>query len=121
MYTVSVKTHFWAAHQLTLPNGLKEPAHWHNWSVTADVSSQTISTKGFVIDFDKLKALVDNIVSKLSNTPLEKIDYFKNNNSSAEAIAKYIYEQLAPKLPETAVLESIRVAETPERSAKFSK
>ena len=121
MFTVSVESHFIASHQLTLPDGSEEPLHQHNWSVTADVSSETVGTKGFVIDFNKLKAIVDNIVSELSNVPLEKIDYFKNNNSSAETIAKYIYEQLVPKLPKTAVLESISVAETPERSAKFSK
>ena len=121
MYTVSVKTHFWAAHQLILPDGSKEAAHWHNWSVTANVSSETVGSNGFVIDFNRLKALVDDIVSGLSNMPLEKNDCFKNNKSSAEAIAKYIYEQLVPKLPQTTVLESVSVAETPQRSAKFSK
>ena len=121
MFTVSVKTHFWASHQLTLPDGSKEPAHWHNWSVTANVSSGTVNAKGFVIDFQRLNGLVDNIVAELINTPLEENDYFKRNNSSAETIAKYIYEQLEPKLPEAAVLESVRVAETASRSAKFSK
>ena len=121
MFTVSVKTHFWASHQLTLQDGSKEPVHWHNWSVTADVSSSTVNAAGFVINFHQLKALVDNIVAEFSDMPLEKKDYFQQNNQSAEAIAKYIYEQLAPKLPKATVLEGIRVAETPERSAKFSK
>ena len=119
MFTVSVETHFWAPHQLTLSDGSKEPLHRHNWAVTADVSSSELNSNGLVIDFYRLRAMVDNIVTVFDNAPLEKNDYFQRNNSSAENVAKYIYERLEPKLPGDVKLRAIRVVEEPGCSASY--
>ncbi len=121
MFTVSVETHFWASHQLTLPDGSKEPLHHHNWAVTADVGSNELNSTGLIMDFRQLKAMVDNIVAEFGNTRLDRIDYFQRNSSSAENVAKYIYEKLRTKLPKAITLNHIRVAEEPGCSAKFSK
>ena len=121
MFTVSVETYFRASHQLTLPDGSKEPLHRHSWVVTADVSSDKLNSMGLVMDFYRLKAMVDNIVAEFDDIPLDRIDYFQRNNSSAENVAKYIYEKLEPKLPEGVKLDHIRVVEEPGCSAKFGK
>jgi len=121
LFTVNVETHFWASHQLTLPDGSKEPLHHHNWSVTAGVSVSKLNSMGLVMDFRRLKAVLDNIVANFDNTQLEKLDYFQQNNSSAETVAKYIYEKLEPKLPNGLKLNHIKVVEKPGCSAKFSK
>jgi len=121
MFTLSVETHFWASHQLTLPNGSKEPLHGHNWSVTADVSSNKLDSMGLVMDFGRLRTLVEEIVAGFDNIGLDRIDYFQQNGSSSEAVAKYIYEKLEPKLPKDLKLEDVVVAEEPGCSAKFSK
>jgi len=121
LFTVSVETHFWASHRLALPDGSKEPPHHHNWAVTADVSSDKLNSMGLVTDFCRLKATVDNIIAEFDNIPLDKIDYFQRNNSSAENVAKYIYEKLEPKLPMGTRLEGIRVIEETGYSAKFGK
>jgi len=120
MFTVSVETHFWASHQLTLSDGSKEPLHHHNWAVTADVSSDKLNSMGLVMDFRRLAAMVDNVVAELDNVPLNRIDYFQRNSSSAESVAKYIYEKLRARLPEGVKLEAVRVVEEPGCSAKFS-
>lgn len=120
MFTVSVETHFWASHQLTLPDGGKEPVHRHIWAVTTDVSSEGLNNRGVVVDFHQLRAMVDDIIAEFGNMALESFDYFQQNSSSAETIAKYIYEKLQPKLPEDVKLESIRVVEEPGCSAKFT-
>jgi 6-pyruvoyltetrahydropterin/6-carboxytetrahydropterin synthase len=121
MFTVSVETHFGASHQLTLPDGLKEPLHHHNWVVTANLSSDKLDSMGFVMDFCRLKAVVDKTIAEFDNVPLDSIDYFRRNNSSAENVAKYIFDKLEPKLPGGVELRSIRVVEEPGCSAKFSK
>ena len=119
MFTISVETHFRASHQLALPDGSKERAHRHNWLVTADVSSETMNPLGVVMDFQQLKAMVDDIVAELENAPLDKLDYFQRNNPSAENVAKYIYENLEPKLPKAIELQSVKIEEEPGCSAKF--
>jgi 6-pyruvoyltetrahydropterin/6-carboxytetrahydropterin synthase len=121
LFTVSVETHFWASHQLTLPDGSKEPLHHHNWAVTADVSSDKLNSMGLVMDFCRLKTAVDNIVAEFDNGQLDKIDYFQQNNSSAENVTKYIYEKLSSKLPRGVKLQSISVVEEPGCWAKFAK
>jgi 6-pyruvoyltetrahydropterin/6-carboxytetrahydropterin synthase len=129
MFTVSIETHFRASHQLTLPDGSKEPLHHHNWAVTAEVSCDKLDSMGFVMDFRRLKAAVDKIIaegsrkagSQFDNIPLDSIDYFQRNNSSAENVAKYIFDKLEPKLPDGVKLRSIRVVEEPGCSAKFDK
>ena len=121
MFTVSVETHFWASHQLTLPDGSKESLHHHNWAVTADVNSSELNSMGLVTDFCWLKAMVDNIVADFDNIQLEQLDCFQRSNSSAENVAKYIYEKLKPNLPNGLKLNNIRVVEESGCSAKFGK
>ncbi len=119
MFTVSVETYFWASHRLVLPDGSKEPLHNHNWSVTAVLSSEKLDSMAVVMDFQKLKEMVDNIVAEFDNRVLNEISYFQQNNPSAENVAKFIYEKLRVKLPKGVKLRSIRVVEEPGCSAKY--
>jgi 6-pyruvoyltetrahydropterin/6-carboxytetrahydropterin synthase len=105
---------------LTLPDGSKEPVHSHNWSVTADVGSDMLSNIGLVMDFRRLKLMLDNIVAEFDNVTLNSIDYFGPINSTAENVAKYIYEKLQPGLPKGVKLEAVRVVEEPGCLAKFT-
>ena len=121
MFTISVETQFLASHQLTLPNGSKEPLHTHNWLVTVDVSGKKLNKMGLLMDFHRLKKAVDNITAQFGPGPLEKSDFFKQNPSSAEMVAEYIYQNLEPQLPVGVKLISVKVVEDPGFSAKFSK
>jgi 6-pyruvoyltetrahydropterin/6-carboxytetrahydropterin synthase len=121
MFIVSVETNFGASHQLTLPDGSKEPLHHHNWAVTANISSDKLDSMGLVMDFHRLKAMVEKIVAEFDNVSLDSIDYFRRNNPSAENVAKYIFDKLEPILPVGVKLRSIKVIEEPGCSAKFSK
>ena len=120
MFTISIETSFWASHQLVLPEGSKEPVHHHNWLVSADVSSDRLNSMAVVMDFQELKAMVDDIVSEFDNMALNEISFFRQNNPSAENVAKYIYEKLRAKLPEGVKLQNIRVVEEPGCAANFS-
>jgi 6-pyruvoyltetrahydropterin/6-carboxytetrahydropterin synthase len=113
MFTVSVQTRFQACHQLTLPDGSKEQPHSHSWLVTAEVCRSRLDKRGLVMDFSRLKAVVDNIVSQLGGTALLKNDYFKLDSPSAENISRFIYQKLRRKLPKGVKLRTVRVAEEP--------
>ncbi len=121
MFTIKVETRFWASHQLTLPDGSKEPPHHHNWAVSAKVSSDNLDNTGLVMDFGLLRAMVEETTAGFDNVGLDSIDYFRQNNPSAENVAQYIFDKLEPKLPRGVKLRSIRVIEEPGCSAKFSK
>ena len=68
MFTISVETHFQASHQLTLPDGSKEPVHSHDWVVTASLSSEKLNNMGVVMDFQALQAMIDKTVAGFDNT-----------------------------------------------------
>jgi len=119
LFKVTVQTSFWASHQFTLPDGKKEPLHSHNWKVTAEVSGDKLNHSGLLIDFDKLKELIDNITEHFTNQQLENNEYFRTSNPSAEMIAKYIFENLQPQLPEQVMLDCIIVTEEQGCSGKF--
>jgi 6-pyruvoyltetrahydropterin/6-carboxytetrahydropterin synthase len=119
MFTISVETHFWASHQLVLPDGSKEPLHHHNWLVTVEVGSKKLNDMAVVMDFHELKAMVDNIVADFNNKALNQIDCFKQNNPSAESVAKYIYDKIRTELPQGVKLRNVKVVEQTGCSAKF--
>ena len=119
IFTISVETRFRASHQLTLPDGSKEPLHHHDWLVTADVSSDRLDNMGVVMSFQKLKAMIDATVGDFDNTAIETNGYFRQNNPSAENVARYIYEKLRINLPKGVKLRNVKVVEEPGCSAKF--
>ncbi len=119
MFTISVETHFWASHQLVLPDGSKEPVHHHNWLVTAEVGSEVLNDMAVVMDFHELKEMLDNIAAEFDNKALNEADGFQQNNPSAENVAKYIYDKLRTELPEGVKLRNVKVVEQTGCSAKF--
>ena len=121
MFTISVETHFQASHQLTLPDGSKEPLHSHDWVVTAAVSSEKLDDMGVVMDFRTLTEMVESATAELDGTALGEVEHFRRNNPSAENVAVYIYDKLRVGLPDGVELQSIKVIEEPGCSAKFAK
>lgn len=119
MFTISVETNLWTSHHLTLEDGTKEPLHSHNFSITADVSSEKLTDMGVVMDFHQLKLILDNILAEFENVTLDNIDCFRRTNSTSENLAKYVYEKLQPQLPEPVKLQAVRVAEEHGCSVKF--
>ena len=122
MYTITIETSFNAYHQLTLPDGSKEPLHDHQWKLIAAVSSDQLDTMGCVMDFHKLKKIIDKTLSPLTGQTLENLDYFADNsiNASAENVAKYIYDIILPQLPQNVRLSYINLMEAPDCWAKYT-
>ncbi len=71
------------------------------------------------MNFLRLKAQLEEITTKFDNISLNELDYFKQNNPSAEHVAKYIYDRLAPALPAGVKLEYIAVDEQPGCRAEY--
>ncbi len=119
MFTISVEMSFHASHQLALPDGSNEPTHSHNWAVTAEVAAETLDNTGVVMDFRRLRAELGRIIAPFANSQLAAIEYFRQNNPSAENVAKYIYEKLVPKLPQGVDIRSVKVGEEQGCWAKY--
>lgn len=95
MYELMVKDSFAAAHNLRDYKGKCERVHGHNYIVEAYFTSKTLGKDGLAVDFTILKKYLKKIIDKLDHRNLnEDIVFFKKNNTSAENIAKFIYDYL---------------------------
>ena len=103
-----------------MPDGSKEPLHHHDWLVSADVSSERLDNIGVVMNFQTLRAMLDDAVADFDNAAIEAVGFFQQNNPSAENVARYIYDKLRVGLPDGVKLRSVRVVEEPGCSAAFS-
>jgi 6-pyruvoyltetrahydropterin/6-carboxytetrahydropterin synthase len=119
MFTISVETHFWASHQIFLPDGSKEPLHHHNWLVTAEVASAMLNDMAVVMDFHELKEMLDNIAAEFENKTLNETGFFLQNIPSAENVAKYIYDKLRNELSGGVKIRNVKVVEQTGCSAKY--
>lgn len=119
MFSISVQKTFTAAHRLTLADGSKESPHSHDWIVVASVSTNKLDRTGIVMDFLRLQAIIDNITSEFLNANLEQLDCFQRKNSSAENVAKYIYDKIASTLPSKVNLDYVQVTEAPGCIARY--
>lgn len=116
MYKISKEFSFSAAHSLFgLPdNHPCSRLHGHNYVVTVHLCSEELNPQGFVRDYNELKIVKDYIDYKLDHRNLN--DIMAPLNSSAENIAKMLYDKFKHQLPE---LYAVEVSETPKTSAIY--
>ncbi len=106
MYELIVLQEFSAAHRLRGYPGKCERLHGHNWKVEVRVSSRLLDRLGMVKDFKELKALTAQVLKDLDHCDLNDHPAFKDQNPSAENLARYIYGQISQ---ETAGTEGLRI------------
>ncbi len=94
LYSVYIETYFSSAHKLKDYKGKCENLHGHNWKVGVEVSKEILDRQQMVIDFVKLKKIVNKIIKNIDHKYLNQINYFKLNQPTAENIAKYICDNL---------------------------
>ena len=119
-YTLFVDMAFTAQHQLSLENGAQEPLHEHEWKVCVAVSSEQLDKDDLVIDFEELKCMSESILHGFRGQRLETLGIFENRNVSAEMLARTLYDQLVPKLPDIIRLDFIEVTEAPGCRARYA-
>jgi 6-pyruvoyltetrahydropterin/6-carboxytetrahydropterin synthase len=118
LYSISVTTVFRAGHQLK-SDGVAEPYHIHDWIVEAVVGGNSLDDNEVLFDFNKLKKFLDEIVSPFNDQPLEDFQCFKNMNTSAENIARYIFDSTKKQLPTHVSLLFVEVTETTGCKARY--
>jgi len=107
-----VRTFFFeAAHSLpNAPEGHKcRRMHGHGYHVDVHVSGLVDPAAGWVTDFGQIDQAVAPVIARLDHQVLNELPGLAN--STAELIAKYIWDSLADKLPHldaVAVWESDR-------------
>ncbi len=70
--------------------------HGHNWFVTVEISSKVLDKNGMVMDFKKLKGIIQDKVHDIIDH--KNINDVLPFNPTAENMAKWIFEEINSKL-----------------------
>lgn len=123
MFEMQVKGTFDAAHHLRGYEGKCSRLHGHTWTVALDVQGETLDEMGMLVDFKVLNQLLKETLKPLDHQNLNDLLPFRSVNPTAENIAKYLYETLAPQpvfAQGAARLASVRVWESPHSLVRYS-
>ncbi len=119
--------HFNAAHKLFNPKWSREVNeqvfgkcanenwHGHNFELHITVKGEPDADTGFVFDVKKLSIIVkEHVIEKLDHKNLnEDVPFMKGKMCSIENLVIGIWNELAPRLPHSIVLHSLKLYETP--------
>ena len=115
MYEVYVATRFEAAHRLVGDFGPATRMHGHTYRMEVIVRGQRLAENGTLYDIARLEQAVDDLAASLHYRDLDEVPGLAGVNTTAEAVADYCWEKLAPPLRDHG-LDSlvVRVWESPD-------
>ena len=132
--TLSIQTHFSAAHRLARPDLSFEEnseiygkcarpnGHGHNYHLEVSVTGEMDDRTGMIVDLGDLQKIVDDyVVEPFDHTFLNKdIAYFAQVVPTAENIAVHIAQLLQEPVSKLGVeLEKIKLTESPNNSCEI--
>lgn len=117
MYTVSVTEPFNATHRVRLPNGDLEPLHGHDWQITATFQGKDLDANGMVIDFIVVQQALRDILGRWNHANLNDHADFADIPTTAENVARRVFELLAARGSDTLV--RVCVVEAPGCVASY--
>ncbi len=118
MSTTIVKTlHFEAAHSLPrTPEGHRcRRMHGHSYACELHVSGPVDPRMGWICDFADIRAAFQPLMDQLDHHVLNELPGLEN--PTAENIARWIWERLAPRL---AGLSAVVIHETPNSRCVYT-
>ena len=113
MYKVKKRLEISAAHKLALGYESKcTNLHGQNWIIDVYLKSETLDENGMIMDFTHIKK---KIIDKFDHKVINEVADF---NPTAENLAKYICDELAPYCYRVDVQESLDNIASYEKSGE---
>jgi 6-pyruvoyltetrahydropterin/6-carboxytetrahydropterin synthase len=112
LYEISVSAQFEAAHRLVGDFGPATRLHGHTYRMEVVVRGQDLQGDGTLYDLGVLKEAVQGLAASLDYRDLDEIPDLENVNTTAENVAGYCWERLAPALQGLDSL-AVRIWESP--------
>ena len=98
MYEVYVAPQFEAAHRLVGDFGPATRTHGHTYRMDVIVRGERLSGDGTLYDIGELRPAVEDLAASLHYRDLNEVPDLAGVNTTAEAVASYCWERLAPPL-----------------------
>ncbi len=98
MYEVYVATQFEAAHRLVGDFGPATRTHGHTYRMEVILRGQRLKDDATLYDIGLLRTAVEDLAASLHYRNLDEVPGLSGKNTTAEAVAHYCWESLAPPL-----------------------
>ncbi len=98
MYEVYVAARFEAAHRLVGDFGPATRLHGHTYRLEVLVRGERLHDDGTLYDIGLLRPAVEDLAASLHYRDLGEVPGLAGVNTTAEALARYCWERLAPPL-----------------------
>ena len=114
MYTLTVKSHFDAAHALHGYPGECKNLHGHTWDIEVSVSGEELDSVGILYDFKDLKDDLNSVLADWDHVYLNDVPPFDGINATAENLARVLWERLEERITDPRIkLHEVAVWESP--------
>ena len=98
MYEVYVATQFEAAHRLVGDFGPATKTHGHTYRMEVILRGEGLKDDGTLYDIGVLRGTVEELAASLHYRDLDEVPGLDSVNTTAETVAHYCWERLAPPL-----------------------
>ena len=118
MYEIFVAAQFEAAHRLVGDFGPATRTHGHTYRMEVILRGERLQEDGTLYDIGRLQPAVEELAASLHYRDLNDVPDLANVNTTAEAVAHYCWDRLAPSLRDSG-LDSlvVRIWENPRAYA----
>ena len=103
--------------------GKCENPHGHNYKVRVTLAGDTLNNIGLLVDFKELKSVMNQAIDQLDHQYLNDIEPFREENPSAENIARHLYRSIKARLILEAggsiQIKKVKVWETASSAATY--
>jgi 6-pyruvoyltetrahydropterin/6-carboxytetrahydropterin synthase len=113
VYELTIKEHFDAAHAIRDYPGECRNLHGHTWDVEVTVEGAELDGIGIVYDFKQLKADLGAVLERYDHAYLNDVPPFDVLNTTAENLAKVIFEELVSVVGDEVTVSAVSVWESP--------
>ena len=98
MYEIYIAAQFEAAHRLVGDFGPATRMHGHTYWMEVVVRGERLKDDGTLYDIGQLRPAVEELAASLHYRDLNDVPDLAGVNTTAEAVAHYCWERLAPPL-----------------------
>ncbi len=118
MYEIFVSAQFEAAHRLVGDFGPATRTHGHTYRMEVIIRGQNLKDDGTLYDIGRLSPAVEELAASLHYRDLNDVPDLADTNTTAEAVAHYCWDKLAPPLNGQGLDSlAVRVWENPQAYA----
>jgi 6-pyruvoyltetrahydropterin/6-carboxytetrahydropterin synthase len=115
MYEVYVAAGFEAAHRLVGDFGPASRMHGHTYRMEVILRGQHLADDGTLYDIGELRQAANDLAASLDYRDLNEVPGLADVNTTAESVADYCWERLAPPLRDRGLDSlAVRIWESPD-------